>query len=94
MPSAPGYKRQYKQERKTAIARGEIAGNIERKRARRIAVKKGMVKPHDGKDVDHKTAVSKGGTNAASNLRVESEATNRSFPRNPDGSMIKNEPKK
>jgi hypothetical protein len=93
MPSSPGYNRNYKQEEKTAGARGEKAGHNARDRARYKLEKAGMVKKGDGKDVDHKKPVSKGGTNAASNLRVESEHANRSFPRRPDGSMVKNKAK-
>lgn len=87
MPSAPGYKRDFKQETKTSNARGEKPKRAERNRARYKLEKLGMVKVGDHKDVDHKTPVSKGGTNARSNLRVESAAKNRSFPRKPDGSM-------
>lgn len=94
MPSSPGYKRNIAQETKTAKARGEIGGHnaphAKRMRARRLLQKKGLVKPNDGKDVDHITATSKGGSNAASNLRVVTDNNNRSFPRNPDGSMKKN----
>jgi hypothetical protein len=98
MPSPPGYKRDIKQETKTAKARGEIGGHDAphaiRMRARRLAVKKGMVKPNDGKDVDHKQPLSKGGAGTdLSNLRVESDNANRSFPRNPDGSLKANHPK-
>ena len=89
MPSSPNYKRDYDQERKTHLARpGEHKGNILRKRARRAALKKGMVKP--GQDLDHKKALSKGGSNGPSNWRATSPSDNRSFPRNPDGSMKKN----
>lgn len=91
MPSSPGYKRDYKQEQKTADARGERPKNIERKRARRLAVRLGMVKPHDGKDVDHNIPLSEGGPmsggKVATNLDVESAHKNRSYARNPDGSM-------
>lgn len=53
--------------------------------------KKGLVKPNDGKDVDHKVALKKGGSAlSVKNLRVASASDNRSFPRNPDGSMKKN----
>ncbi len=94
MPSSPNYVRDIKQETKTAKRRGEIGGHnaphAVRMRARRLAVKKGLVKPNDGKDVDHKVALSKGGTNAASNLRVTSASDNRSFPRTKSGSMKKN----
>jgi 5-methylcytosine-specific restriction endonuclease McrA len=91
MPSSPNYVRDIKQEEKTAKARGEIPKNNLRKKARRLMVKKGLVKPNDGKDVDHIKALSKGG-NALdpSNLRVVSEHDNRSYPRNKSGSMKSN----
>jgi hypothetical protein len=87
MPSAPGYKRDYKQEEKTAKARGEDVGNAERHVARRLEMKKGLVHPFDGKDVDHKKPLSKGGANVASNLRVESAHKNRSYARTHSGAI-------
>lgn len=99
MPSSPGYVRNYKQERKTAIARGETgvghnSGDAVRHRARNKAIKLGMIKPGSKMEIDHKKPVSKGGTNAAGNLRPEAASVNRSFPRNKRGGMIKNAPKK
>lgn len=89
MPSSPNYKRDYKQEYKTQKLRGEVGGsdsdNAKRKRARRLALRMGMVKK--GQDVDHKRPLSKGGSNAPSNLRPASPGKNRSFPRKADGSM-------
>lgn len=90
MPSSPGYRRDYRQEAKTAKQRGEDKGSAERHRLRYAATKLGMVKPGDGKDVDHKKALSKGGANSISNARVVSVHENRSFPRNKDGSMKSN----
>lgn len=94
MPSAPGYKRDLKQEALTAKRRGEVGGSnaphAKRMRARRLAVKKGLVKPGDGKDIDHKVPLSRGGGNGVANLRVKSASDNRSFPRNKDGSLKKN----
>lgn len=58
-----------------------------RNAARRVAMEKGLVKKGDGKDVDHKRPLSKGGTNAPSNLRVQSASANRSFARKSDGSI-------
>lgn len=87
MPSAPGYKRDYKQERKTALARGEREGHTLRLRARRLAEKKGLVKPHDDKDIDHKLPISSGGGNLPKNLRVQDEHNNRSFPRTKTGAI-------
>jgi hypothetical protein len=94
MPSPKGYVRDYKEEEKTAAARGENKDNALRHRARRLAVKKGLVKPHDGKDLDHKTPLSKGGAPVdPSNFRVESKHDNRSFPRSKTGAMVANHPK-
>lgn len=94
MPSSPGYKRDYRRERQTAIARGETLGsdsdNAKRKRLRRQFEKAGKVHKGDGKDVDHKQALSKGGSNTMRNGRVTSASANRSFPRNSDGSMKRN----
>jgi hypothetical protein len=91
MPSSPGYKRDYKQEKKTSDARGEKPKRAERDKARYLEAKKGMVHKGDGKDVDHIQMLSKGGSPLApSNLRVESAHKNRSFPRNPDGSAKHN----
>lgn len=94
MPSSPGYRRDYAQERRTAIKRGETLGsdsdNAKRKRLRRQFEKDGKVHKGDGKDVDHKVALSKGGSNSKSNGRVVSASANRSFPRNSDGSMRRN----
>lgn len=91
MPSSPDYKRDYKQETKTAKARNETggsdSGNAKRHRARRKALKLGMVKP--GQDLDHKTPISKGGSNSTKNLRAQSPHANRSYPRNSDGSIKK-----
>lgn len=60
--------------------------------------KAGKVHKGDGKDVDHKTPLSKGGTTTKSNLRVVDRSSNRSFRRNKDGSLLnqisKNERKK
>ena len=87
MPSAPGYKRNYREEWKDAKARGEGDDNAQRHRARYEMEKVGKVHKNDGKDVGHKTAIKRGGTNAPSNLVVQTRAENRSFARNKDGSM-------
>lgn len=98
MPSSPGYVRNLAEEYKTAKARGDDgtghdSKNAERHRARRKALKLGLVKP--GQDLDHKKPLSKGGSPlATSNFRAESPHANRSFPRRSDGSMIANHPKK
>lgn len=58
--------------------------------ARRKLMKEGKVKKGDGKDVDHAKPLSKGGTNARSNLRVKTASDNRSFKRNSDHTVKKN----
>ena len=59
----------------------------EQNAARREMVQRGLAHKGDGKDVDHKRPLSKGGSNSSSNLRVVSRSENRSFSRNKDGSM-------
>jgi hypothetical protein len=58
-----------------------------RNAARNKLKKKGKVRKGDGKDVDHKKPLSKGGTNKASNLKVKSKHKNRSFKRKSDHSV-------
>ena len=83
----PMLKRDYKRERELQLKRGEDKGHAERLRLRRLAEKKGLVKKHDGKDIDHKKPLSKGGSNTLSNARVVSKSANRSFPRTKTGAM-------
>jgi hypothetical protein len=88
MPSSPDYERDYAQEKRTSDARGEKPKRAARNRARRVMMKAGMVKKGDGKDVDHKTDLSKGGSETArSNLQAMPASKNRSFKRNSDGSV-------
>lgn len=68
----------------------QIANRSARNSARRVMVAAGKASKGDGKDVDHKKALSKGGSNHASNLRTVSASENRSFPRNARGGMIRN----
>lgn len=94
MPSAPGYKRDLKQEYRTAKARGENgtghnSDSAERHRLRRKMLRLGLVKK--GQDVDHIKPLSKGGSNTVKNARARSPSANRGFPRNHDGSMKRND---
>jgi hypothetical protein len=57
---------------------------MERQRARRALDKKGVSRK--GKDVAHVKALSKGGSNK-DGYSLQSPSKNRSFKRNPDGSM-------
>ena len=80
--------RDYKKEYANYQGRPEqIENRAKRNAARATMEKKGLVKKGDGKDVGHAKALSKGGSNSAGNLRVETVSGNRSFARNSDGSM-------
>lgn len=80
MPSSPGYIRDYKQEAKYHSTPSQKKKRASRGRARYSLMKKGRVRVGDGKDVDHKDT--NANNNSDSNLRVQSEGTNRSFKRN------------
>lgn len=83
-------KRDYKKEYENYQGTPEqIANRAKRNAARREMEKTGAVHKGDGKDVDHKQPLSKGGSNARGNLRVQDESENRSFKRNKDGSIKK-----
>ena len=76
--------RDYKQEYKTQVDRGEHENRMERQKARRKLDAKGV--DRKGKDVAHVKALSKGGSNATG-IKLEAPSKNRSFKRNSDGSM-------
>jgi len=59
----------------------------QRNKARRMLEREGVVHKGDGKDVDHKTPLSKGGTTVRSNLTAKPASANRSYKRNSDGSI-------
>ena len=81
-------KRDYKTENAKYNSRPEQrAARSERTMARNEAIKDGRVQRGDGKDIDHRQPLSKGGSTAKSNQRVVSASTNRSFSRNKDGSL-------
>lgn len=82
-------KRDYKRENTEYNSRPEvIKKRVERNKARRMMMKAGKARKGDGKDVDHATPLSKGGKTTSSNLRVVSRASNRSFARRKDGSLL------
>lgn len=87
--------RDYRREYDNYVGKPEVKKKrAEQNAARRTMAAKGLVHKGDGKDVDHKRALSKGGDNSTSNLRVVSAHQNRSFSRNSDGSMKRNDGKK
>ncbi len=82
------YKRDYKQEYATTNGTQEAKKKrAQNNKARRMLMREGLVHKGDGKDVDHKTPLSKGGTTARSNLRVKPASDNRSYPRKSSGAM-------
>lgn len=88
MPYMTNGKRDYKKEGEWDRNHpGREEDRAKRHQARAQAEKAGLVRKGDGKDVDHKRALSKGGSNSKSNLRVTDASSNRSFARNADGSM-------
>jgi 5-methylcytosine-specific restriction endonuclease McrA len=86
MPSSKNYKRNYQQENKYKSTPEQIHARVLRNKARREAMADGLVKKGDGKEVDHKTPLSKGGSNARSNRRIVSASTNDSF--NSTGALV------
>lgn len=88
MPYMKGGKRDYKREYQKYHSDEEQKKNrASRNTARRQAEADGKVHKGDGKDVDHKKPLSKGGSNAKSNRRIVSASSNRSFARTKTGRM-------
>jgi hypothetical protein len=65
----------------------QVKNRAARNGARRKMEKEGKVKKGDGKDVDHKTPMAKGGGNGRSNLTVKPKSKNRSFARTKTAKM-------
>ena len=86
--------RPYKKEYQQQLARNEHENRMERQRARRAVDKKGKDGNHngeadarEGKDIAHRKALSKGGSNKDGYF-IQSAAGNRSFKRNASGALI------
>jgi hypothetical protein len=84
------YKKEYKQQK----ARDEHGNRMERQRARRKMDKEGRdangngkADAREGKDISHRKALSKGGSNG-DGVRVESPSKNRSFKRNSQSKLV------
>lgn len=80
-PEDRNYANEYKNYDGTEAVKKKRA---QRNKARRMMESAGLVHKGDGKDVDHKKPLSKGGTTTKANLAVKSAGANRSFARNPD----------
>ena len=82
--------RDYKRENKVTKSKPKnINKRVKRNAARRMLERIGLVKKGDGKHVDHKKPLSKGGSNKRSNLRVRDGKKNSSFARNSNKSIKK-----
>ena len=63
----------------------EVEKRVDRNRARRHAIADGKVSVGDGKEIDHRKMLDKGGSDKDSNTRVLSAAENRAWrAKNPD----------
>lgn len=62
----------------------------QRNQARQAMIKRGKAHVGDGKDVGHKRAISKGGSNSLANLQMQDPSKNRSFDRH-NGRKMKSE---
>jgi len=76
--------RDWKKEYQLQKKRGDTKGQLERQKARRMLDKTGADKNRNGKadlregrDIDHKTPISKGGKSTKGNLRLRSRSANR-----------------
>jgi hypothetical protein len=90
------YKKEYEQQK----ARGELSRRMERQRLRREFDKKhkdgdgdGTADAREGKDLAHKKALDKGGSNK-DGFSVQSVAKNRSFKRDSKGNLVSEVSKK
>jgi len=87
MPYMTNGKRDYKKQQAYDGKPSVVKDRAKRNKARRELMAEGRVSKGDGKDVDHKKPLSKGGGTSRSNLRVTSKSTNRSFARKKNGAM-------
>lgn len=63
----------------------EVAKRVKRNQARAKLEAAGKVSKGDGKDVDHKTPLKRGGGNGTSNLSVKSKTENRGWRKGKSG---------
>lgn len=78
MPFMKNGKRDYKKELNWENTKNpqRLVDRAERHKARALMEKAGKVHKGDGKQVDHKLELTRGGSNSTSNLRVTSARTN------------------
>lgn len=69
--------RDYSYDKEYQSSPEQIKNRVKRNKARRMMEKEGKVRKGDGKDVDHKKPIKKGGSNSKSNLQVIHKSKNR-----------------
>ena len=79
--------RNYKKEAQYEDTPEQVANRVARNKARRKLLKAGKVHKGDGKDVSHKVAFDKGGSNKQG-VTVQSASKNRSFKRDTKGNLV------
>ena len=79
--------RNYKKEAQYEDAPEQVRNRVARNAARRKLMKAGKVSKGDGKDVSHKVAFDKGGSNKQG-VTVQSASKNRSFKRDTKGNLV------
>jgi hypothetical protein len=77
MPKSSPQKLAYMAERQKSTT--EVKKRVARNAARREAIRDGLVKKGDGKEIDHKKMLDQGGSNDKSNRRVVSASENRAW---------------
>lgn len=88
MPYMTNGKRDYKKQYEKYDGKDDVKKDrAKRNGARRMLEREGRITKGDGNDVDHKTPLSKGGSNVKKNLRVRSSTANKSFSRTKTGKM-------
>ena len=88
MPRMKNDKRDYSQQRQYNATPEATRKRVLNNAARRAAISSGDASVGDGTNVDHKTPLSRGGTNKKSNLRVVSESKNKSFSRDSKSRLV------
>lgn len=80
---------QQKRSDKAYAARPEqVAKRVERNRARRMLMEEGVVHKGDGKEVDHKTPIAKGGKTVRSNLQAVPAHRNEGWRKGKNGKQL------
>ena len=80
---------QQKRSDKAYAARPEqIDNRVKRNTARRRAMAAGLVHKGDGKEIDHKTPLITGGSNAKGNLQVKDAEANRGWRKGKKGTQL------